>query len=265
MKRRYKKLEDIPEGLADSYKKVGDSYVLDLDDDDNEDDGNDRLKEFRKTNIALKKELTEMKERYASIDPEKYAAAQEALEHVRNAEERELLRAGKYDEVISRRVEATRTQYETQVAKLKTDFEAAQKNNAVFRTELKQSKIEAGIRRAADELKVKILPTAAIDVYRRGYDVFDLDESGRRTVALDDEGQPRMNKDRKGYTERDFILDLIETAPHCVESAQGTDVNGNPRRRTGGFASLDVDRNDPKAFGSRIDDIASGKVDVTLR
>mgnify|MGYP000246303748 FL=1 len=93
--------------------------------------------------------------------------------------------------------------------------------------------------------------------------MFDLDEEGN-LISMDGE-DPRVNSEGKEYSPKDFVMGLVESAPHLVEGASGGDFNGTGKRGNGGRRGvITIDARDPKAFGDNLEAIASGKMDVRI-
>ena len=81
-------LDNVPESAREFYKEDGDTFVL-------ETDGAAKVKEFRTSNIQLRKEL----EKYTEVDPDRYKELLTAAER-REIEEAE--RAGEWEKAKER-------------------------------------------------------------------------------------------------------------------------------------------------------------------
>ncbi len=105
--------------------------------------------------------------------------------------------------------------------------------------------------------KAKVFPSRSImeDIMLRADEVYNaLDENGE-PVALDDDDIIDSEKNFDW-----FVKHLSEEAPHLLALPQEKGSKSSPR-----VQGLEIDANDPKSFGSRIEDIASGKVQVHLK
>lgn len=105
--------------------------------------------------------------------------------------------------------------------------------------------------------KAKVFPSRSVmeDIMLRADEVYNaLDENGE-PVALDDDDIIDSEKNFDW-----FVKHLSEEAPHLLSLPQGKDSKSSPK-----VQGVEIDANDPKSFGSRIDDIASGKVQVHLK
>ncbi|TXH08975.1 MAG: hypothetical protein E6R03_17375 [Hyphomicrobiaceae bacterium] len=261
LKKKIQSLDDVGQEFRHLYVKKGGAFILDLeaaDDDDDPDPRDAKLAEFRNNNIKLKKELDELKKTVAGIDMDLLAAGKQALDKARNDEERKLLSAGKFDDVVAMRLKGLQDDFAKKEKGL-TDAIAAEKTRAQkLHKSLRSTKIESELSRAAAEAKLQLVPTAVKDFYRRGFDTFDLDENGE-LVAVDADGNPRVTKDQKPFDTKAFLQEIVDDAPHMLASAEGSSIrsNGDRPRRNG---VIEIDARDPRAFGSNLENIANGKV-----
>ena len=173
------------------------------------------------------------------------------------------MKAGKFDEVLNIRHARLKDMYEKEIAKERERASSAETAAVQYRGMLHKDRVKAKIRAAADEMKLKLVPTASEDFYARAERMFtDLDDDGE-LVSLDGE-EIRVNDEGKRYSEKDFILDLVERAPHLLEAAGGADIRGpgGSKKTRLGSGVIEIDPNDQKAFGKNVEAIATGKVDV---
>jgi multidrug resistance efflux pump len=116
VKKRVKDINDVPEAFRSLYKKQGEFFVLQVEDDG---DGYDtdtaaelaeakaKLKEFRDNNMALnkaKQEQDALLKQYEGLDPTKVKELKEMSDRMDKDEDAQLIKAGKIDEVIKKRV-----------------------------------------------------------------------------------------------------------------------------------------------------------------
>lgn len=300
LKKKVASLSEVPQRFRKFYKKIGDYWVTEVtevadsdggesggDDDDSfsagitDDDGDaeepsrgsdrDRakLKEMRNNNIRLMKQIKELKDRLDGVDTERMAAGEQALETVRNAELRELIRKGDYNGALEHNAKLLREAHQKEIKKLQDQLAAATSQVSKLRNDNRSTKIETQLRREAAKLKIKFADGADADVLTRALSIFDLDENGN-IVAFEGQGDERaekVNGEGKTYGFSDFFSELTESASFLLAGASGADVRSGEngaRRRPGGPGTLSVDANDVKGFGSNIEDIAAGKVKVRM-
>jgi hypothetical protein len=131
-----------------------------------------------------------------------------------------LTKAGKIDEVFSRRTERLRGDFEKQ---LKAEKERADKAES-FASKFRDKVLGDSIRSAA--IKAGALPEAAEDLILRAKGQFTLNEEGE-AVAIDKEGQAILGKDGKTpLTPLEWAESLRESAPHLWPRASGTNAPG---------------------------------------
>jgi hypothetical protein len=125
-------LAEIPEAVRGMYKQEGNEFVLDVE------GAVDKTKvdEFRNNNILLQQQLEKLKD----VDPVKY---RELMDLDRKVKEKELIEAGKVDEVVNLRVENMRTELNSQLTETTTALQAANAQLSVLMID-RQVQAEAG-------------------------------------------------------------------------------------------------------------------------
>lgn len=219
MKFKIAKLEEVPEAVRSLYRQEGDVFVLDV-------DGvvpKERLDEFRTNNIELSKQLEKLKD----IDPAKY---RELIELDRRVKEKQLIEAGKVEEVVTMRVEQMRTDFETEKADLTGKLAKANKT-------LETLMIDNVARDKA--IKAGVMPTAVDDVVLRAKLVYTYENGA--AVPKDSEGKVIYGKDGKtAMTMEEWVVGLRKTAPHLFHGSSGTGAGGG-----GGRPGLDTSKLTP--------------------
>lgn len=163
-----------------------------------------KLDEFRNTNISLTQKL----EQYKDLDP---VAARKAIELAAKIDAKQLLDAGKVDEVVSQRVNAMKGEHEKTLGTLTGQLETANKQLEVLI-------IDSNVKSAA--VTAGILPTAVDDVVLRAKATFRVQEG--RAVALDASGNIRYGIDGQTPLSIDaWMKDLKTSAPHLFTGSQG--------------------------------------------
>lgn len=172
----------------------------------------ERLNEFRDTNINLAKTVKEMTEKYNGIDPAEWTALQEQKRKIRD---KELIDAGKLDELFAERLAPVRAAHEKELG-------AAREESATFKGQLENLLIDGVIRDAA--AKSGVVPTGIPDLLRRGREVFKVVDG--KAVPMDGEkviyggnGEPKQVGE--------WIESLTSEAPHLFAPSKGTGAQGN--------------------------------------
>jgi hypothetical protein len=296
LKKIVKSLDAVPSRFHGLYEKRGDRYYLrsdidpatgkkkvdedeDVSDEDtaDEDEVDDvdesaskkkspaesrRLREFRNENIRLRKEMEALKGMLGDLTPEDLENMRAAASRVQDDEEKQLLNKGKFDEVLNRRISSLKAENEKLLKKVNDELKTTKDRSEKLRAQLKRDRIVAKVREAADKLKMRIPQTAIPDVDARALNIFDLDEDGN-LIAMDGEDS-RLNNEGKEYSPHDFVLSLVEDAPHLVEGATGGDIKDSKGGKVRRGGVITIDSSDPKQFGANLENIASGKVDVRM-
>lgn len=256
------------ESLRKFVKQDKDGFYIDLPDSrsgdgDGDGDGDKkRLAEFRDNNIKLKKQNEELMRKLEGIDPEALEMGRAALDKARNDRERDLIKAGRFDDVFELRMQEARAQHAKELKKLTDDLQAESNRASKLHKDLSSTKIASHILAKAAEHKLQILPTAQQDFIRRAHDVYTLNDDGQ-VVAVDGDGQPRFNAERRPFTELDFFKSVVEEAPHLIAQTRGAGIDGGAGVRRNGVMS--IDSSDHKAFGSNLEKIAKGEIKVNIK
>lgn len=221
IKSRYKTEAEVPVELKTSYIKKQviengtpvDMWVLDVDGDMVP---RDRFEEFRANNIDLKKQLDTLTEQFKGIEP---AKVRELLKTQEDLEADKLVKAGKVDELVARRVTQAKADFDA-----KTTAAAAQ--IALMAAQLSEVQINQGVLLAGTKRGVRA--TATMDLINRARSVFSLNQDGK-VIALDRDGKSiRYGSD--GVTPlsvEEWVNLQVTEAPHLFESNQGSGASGN--------------------------------------
>jgi len=199
------KLEDVPENFRNLYKADNGKFVMDI-------EGavpKERLDEFRTNNIQLQQQLDRLKD----VDPAKY---RELMDLDRRFKEKQLIEAGKVDEVVNLRVGAMKEELEGRLNSTTTELSKANQQLSVLM-------IDNAVKTAA--LKAGVLPTALDDVVLRARGVYQMDKG--QPVPKNDKGEVIYGKDGTTPMATDeWIVNLKKIAPHLFQGSQGSGAGG---------------------------------------
>ena len=231
--KRYETEEAIPDAVRGFYTEDGSgAWVLDLDGGDSPADAVDKskYKEMRDSNIALKKQLDEMRTKVdalGDIDPTTIKAALSSLAKTQNDEELQLVQAGKLDEVVSRRTQAMQANYQKQLEALSTEKKTVAEEKAKAMDRFASVFMAEQIGSAIERKKLRIRPSAKTDLLTRARGTFaptpELDALAPRTESLGADG--------KELSIDSWLESLVDEAPHLFEGGSGGSV------RPGGASS----------------------------
>ena len=168
----------------------------------------EKLDEFRNTNIELLRKVDSFK----GIDPAKY---QTLLGLEKKLTDKELIEAGKVDEVVSGRIQSMKTEHEGIVSGLNEQL-------TVSTRQLESLLIDSAVRVKA--LEAGVLPTAVDDVMLRAKTVFKIVD-GRAVPHAD--GKPMYGKDGVNVLSVDeWVGSLAKSATHLFGQTQGGGAQG---------------------------------------
>ena len=166
------------------------------------------------------KDASEQLKRFEGIDPDAVTAM---LKRFADDEEAGLIKAGKVDEVLSKRTERLRGDFEK---KLTQEAERAKKAEAKA-AKLADRTLAGSLRDAA--MKTGALPEAMEDIVLRARGLWTLNDDGE-AVAVDADGEVILGKDGKSpLTPLEWAESLREAAPHLWPRAQGAGAQGSGR------------------------------------
>lgn len=205
-------LTEVAEAVRGLYKQEGTEFVLDVEGAVDK----TRIDEFRNNNILLQQQLDKLKD----VDPAKY---RELMDLDRKVKEKQLIEAGKVDEVVNLRVESMRTELTGQLTEKSTALETANKQLAILMID-RQVQAEA--------VKLGILPTAMDDILLRARTVYSMEAGVPVPKTVD--GKVIYGKD--GSTPmpmNEWVLSLKKAAPHLFAGSSGSGAGGG--HRTGGI------------------------------
>lgn len=243
IKARVKTLDEVPEAARSLYVEKDGEFVLPV-------EGmvtKDKLDEFRSTNIALKKQVEELTEKFGDIDPEHYRELNEKAEKERT---KKLIAADKVDELVNERVSAAKAGFEK-------ERKALEDEKRKLGIQLEGLLIDNAVRDAAAKSGVRA--GAVDDVLLRARQVFKVVDG--KAVAFDGEKQ-LFGATGDPLTVPEYITGkLTEAAPHLFEPSQGGGAKKADSSSSGG-GSGKISRADEKGFLSNLADIAAGKKQV---
>jgi hypothetical protein len=176
------------------------------------------LKNKNKELLGKLKYLSEKLKQFKGVDS---GAVQTILQQFSDNEEAKLISAGKIDEVLSKRTERFRNEFDKKLKVEQEKAENAQKKAEKYRGIILSNKmIIAG-------LKAGVLPEALEDISLRAKGMFILSDDGE-AVAIGLDGEPLLGKDGKTpLTSQEWVESLKDTAPHLFPRAKGTGSDGH--------------------------------------
>ena len=211
LKFKYKAKEEIPAEHQSFYVERDGAFLLDAEGAVDK----TKLDEFRNTNVALLKQLEDLKKRYEGIDPEQVQAL---AEEKRRLEEQQQIKAGELEKVVEGRVKTVRVDLEKRIESLTTERDT-------LNARLTTIQIDQGVITAATKRGIR--PTAISDILSRARNVFRL-VNGVPAAFEGDSKTPRYGRDGVSPMSLEEWIDTqVSEAPHLFESNAGGGAPGN--------------------------------------
>lgn len=263
LKAQIKSLSDVDAAYQSLYTQVGDVFVLDIDDGDYK----KNISEFRDNNIALQqqlknaggnaellKQLQDQLKTFDGLDPE---AAREAMEKMQGIEEKNLIDAGKLDEVLAQRTERMRADFEGRTTALTQQLQDINGKYDQSRNQLTTMVIDTGLQNAIGEVAT-VRKGAMQDLLARGRKVWSLDDNG---VPVPMQGKEVMySKDGKEQISMtEWAQSQLMDAPYLFEANSGGGANGNKDKGGQGGQVVIGDQN---SLNDNLEAIADGSVTI---
>lgn len=193
----------------------------------------EKLDEFRNKNIDLMRQLDTFK----GVDLTKY---QNLLGLEKKLTDKELIDAGKVDEVVQSRIASMKTEHEQIVNQLNTQLSDSNK-------QLESLLIDSAVRMQA--LNQKVIPSAIDDVMLRARMSFKIVE-GKAVPHAD--GKPVYGKDGVNpMSVEEWISGLAKNAPHLFEGSQGGGARGSQGRGGPNAANMTATQKIAAGFNSK--------------
>jgi DNA-directed RNA polymerase subunit F len=216
------------------------------------------LEREREDRRQAKKEAEELAKRFGDLDPEK---AREAMARIQEMDDKDLLEAGKVDELLQQRTEKMRADLEGQIEALKEKNTSLKAELDSKTSVLNEVVIDAEITKALDKNGFKVKKGALDDVLTRARRTWHLDENGK-PVAMDGDKKLYGSDGTSPLGTDEWAKGLFEGASHLFDESSGGGAQSGDGDGPGGKKTVRAD--DPKAFAENLEDIATGKVDVAV-
>ena len=243
----------VPESLKEFYVKTDDGYLLDVDNADYQ----QKIGEFRNNNIQFKRERDDLQKKlegYSGVDPKKYLEMQRKLDEL---DEKGLLESGKIDQLVEKRAEKFRQEYEDQIAKLTEGQQSAEGRAQTYKTRLDELAIGDMIAKAVLNVG-RVQKGALVDILARARATWKVNENGV-PVAMNGETKLYGKDGKELLTGEEWAQQLRESSPYLFEGNAG---GGAPGSGSGGSGGDGVKLVPVSQAANHIADIAAGKAKI---
>jgi hypothetical protein len=183
----------------------------------------------------------ETAKRFEGLDPDEI---RKILEKMGSDEERQLLKDGKIDQVVEKRMAKAAQAAEKRLKEAQAETEAAKGRAAKF----EQRVLDNHIRAAAT--KAGLHPNAIEDALFRARTIFKVNEDGD-AFQLGTDGKPVLGKDGKSpYAPAEWLDGMKESAPHWFPAGNsGGGAPGDKNKPGGGAGQKTMKRTEFDALG----------------
>lgn len=186
------------------------------------------LKKKNQELIEKEKKHREQLSQFEGVDVEKFKTLQKQIE---TNEEMRLLSEGKTEEVVARRVEAMKRDYDAQIAAREAKMSEYEVTLKKKDEKLAELVIDGQLREAYVALDFE--PSALDFVLMQGRQVFIMDESGK-AVPRDDHGNLIFGKDGKTpISAREYLEGLADKKSFLRKPSKGAGATPNNRSSSG--------------------------------
>lgn len=180
----------------------------------------DGLKRKNSELLDNNKQLKDQMKNFDGLDADK---VRNMMKVFAQNEEAQLIADGKFDEVMQKRTDSLKEQFNDQIKTLQNQLEISQKNESAYKTRLDQNTIRQDLTDKA--LKAGVRKDAIDDVVRRGFDIFSVNEKGE-TEARNENGELIQNEDGLLLNTERFVQGLQRTHPYYWGESVGGGSNG---------------------------------------
>ena len=216
-------LDGLEPAIAALYKKSADDGKFYLEAEGLVDKA--KLDTFRENNIALQKQLDEIKaqmEKFAGVDPDKYKAAMDAIE---SDKEKKLLKDGKIDEVIALRTEKMRQTYEDKIAAKDVAINKAIEEAKKAGTERDTYIVAEELRKAVDNPELGFHNGVADTLKPQVLKEFQYRDG--KVIRVKADGTPAFGAKGDPATISEYLQDMVKEHPYLVKASTGGGARNN--------------------------------------
>jgi len=202
-----------------------------------------------------KKESEKRRELEGKLDGLDIDKAKELLAAMEENEDLKLVKEGKLDEVVQRRVKIIVDGKDKEIKTLQSKVDEAAKGTQTFSQKWRSERLTNTVHKLAAKFKVRA--EAYDDLVSRTGNAFEVGDDGEIVLK---KGVNLLTKEAKPHTLESWIESLPESAPHFFEGSSGGGARGG---EGGGGSKNTIAAGDTKAFGKNLESIAKGE--TTLR
>jgi hypothetical protein len=165
------------------------------------------------------------------------------------SEEANLIAEGKWEEVVSKRIDKQASQWEQDKTVLTNDNVTLTAERDNFKSMYENKLTDIQLRQSAE--KAGVIATAIDDIVTRGLNIFQVDSDGN-LESRDKSGELMKNSAGLLITPELFIESLKELAPHYWPVGQGSGGDGNTGGKGGASTTVEQQKADAAKRGDMV-------------
>ena len=201
----------------------------------------DALLRQNKLILNEKKDLTK---KFKDVDVDEYLRLKNTFD---SSEDAKLIAEGKLDDVISRRTERQRLEYQEQFNALEEDKVLLKEQNATLTQAYDTFRVKLALQ--AEAQKQGVLSSAVDDViFRAQSHAGFIVESDGTVIAKNKDGSIATTQDGKTLTPASFIQELKADAPHLWAPSKSADLSGSSAAKVQDSLETAASSGDMQAF-----------------
>jgi len=250
LRKTYAALEEIPEPLRDHYTDTGNGYQLQVETGDSPAIDLARYREMRDNNIKMKAQLEELTTEQQQIR-DQYTAM---IDKAQGDEEAALLKQGQFDQVLERRTQAIKSEYQRQLEDLHAQREQAEADKQAARQRFGSVYLGEQMATALERKKLRLRPTARADLLTRAGGTFEPNDALDALVAKND----IVGERGEALTMDEWLDRTVTEAPHLFDGGDGGGATPGGGVGGGMIRMQDV-QHDPVAFLQASEKVARGE------
>ena len=250
LRKTYAALEEIPEALRDHYTDTGNGYQLQVETGDSPAIDLARYREMRDNNIKMKAQLEELTTEQQQIR-DQYTAM---IDKAQGDEEAALLKQGQFDQVLERRTQAIKGEYQRQLEELHAQREQAESDKQTARQRFGSVYLGEQMATALERKKLRLRPTARADLLTRAGGTFEPNDALDALVAKNDS----VGERGEALTMDEWLDRTVTEAPHLFDGGDGGGATPGGGVGGGMIRMQDV-QHDPVAFLQASEKVARGE------
>ena len=250
LRKTYAALAEIPEALRDYYADTGNGYQLQVETGDSPAIDLARYREMRDNNIKMKAQLEELTAEQQQIR-DQYTAM---IDKAQGDEEAALLKQGQFDQVLERRTQAIKSEYQRQLEDLHAQCEQAEADKQAARQRFGSVYLGEQMATALERKKLRLRPTARADLLTRAGGTFEPNDALDALVAKND----IVGERGEALTMDEWLDRTVTEAPHLFDGGDGGGATPGGGVGGGMIRMQDV-QHDPVAFLQASEKVARGE------